>query len=339
VSANPKDLAILTAATGSVRAASEYLSSVSLDAEDVGVQQHLAALGASLYEEADQLRSMAQQVLAAIQENDDKDDGDSEDVSADNLFAVYDQRNIDDRGADAIKWYNPFTSTGDTSGNSRNTKKRGICFHHTAVKGGFGVHASRRDAWLANGIDWTPTVTMANGVKRETVWPVEANGAAWDAASDEERLQVWARAMALADRYRGYKPGQYNTGVPYHVVRSANLVLVLNLPFDWVTWHGNGSNNWFLGFGWDAHSEYDTFDPANMLADITKTVEIGRAEGHFAEGLEFTGHCAWTNKPTDPGKEFVEFLVDEAAPKLGATIDLDFKSSNSAKSFREVLAS
>jgi len=336
---NPKDVGLLTAGYGSLSSTSNYLATLAIDFDDEAAQEHVAALAAMLYEEGNQLRAMAAQKLQALQENWDKEDGESEDVSHDFLYAVYDQRNIDDRGEDAIKWYNPFTDIGDTTGSTRRTKKRGICFHHTAVKGGFGTHEARRDDWRSLGaIDWSPIVTMANRVDRETAWPVEAEGKVWDVMNDPDRFDAWVRAMALADRYRGYKPGQYNTGVPYHVVSGANSVLYLNLPFDWVTWHGNGSNTHYLGFGWDAHSGHDSFNPDDMLRDIIHVAELGRSEGHFADGLEFTGHCAWTNKPTDPGKEFVEFLCDVAAPAVGATIDLDFKAKSSYKSFREVLA-
>jgi len=335
MAANPKDLAILTALTGSVRSTEHYASSMAGELTDAGARDHVNQLATMLQEEANQLRSMSYATYQALKENEDKDNGESEDVSLDFLYAVYDQRNIDDRGPDNIKWYNPFTDIGDTSGSTRLTKKIGICFHHTAVAGGFGTHKSRRDAWTKNGLIWTPNVTMANGEVRQTIWPVQPQEEYL--GTGDEALERWARAMALADRYRGYKSSQYNTGVPYHVVSGANSVLYLNLPFDWVTWHGNGSNNMYLGFGWDAKSSVDTFNPDDMRKDVLYVIDDGRKNGHFADGIEFTGHCAWTNKPSDPGKEFIELLI-ELAKEVGAEIRMDFKSSSSAKSFSEVLA-
>ena len=118
---------------------------------------------ASLREGSAQLRHTAEQKMQIIIENAERESGDSEGVERDDLVAVYDQRQVSDRGADNIKWYNPYTELGDTSGSERRTKKRGICFHHTAVAGGFGTRSDRRDFWREQGINWAPEVPQPNG--------------------------------------------------------------------------------------------------------------------------------------------------------------------------------
>jgi len=337
--ATPKDVALLTSAGAPVDAAGAYLGQLAPQLDDQGAADHVARLSLYLQEEAMHLRSMARAKLEYLQEQWDKEDGESAPVDHDWLYAVYDQRAVTDRGADNVKWYNPFTDENDSSGSTRNTYKRGICFHHTAVAGGFGTHGSRRDYWekqIDSGL-WTPKVPQPNGKMVQTEWIDQPRGAAWEELSAAERDQAWVRAMALGDRYRGYKPQQYNTGVPYHVVSGANSVLYLNLPFRWVTWHGNGANNWYLGFAWDANSNDDNLHEEDMEADVRRVIEIGRGEGHFADGLEFTMHCAFTNKPTDAGRKFAEFLVD-LADKVGATIRMDYKAKDSYSSFNDVLA-
>lgn len=333
--ATPKDVGVLTAAVGSVGSAANYLSDLAYDLDDAAAREHLANLGATLETEAEVLRQMAYAKIQILQEQEDKDNGDSEDVSADFLYAVYDQRGLTDRGGDNIKWYNPVTELGDVSGSARRTKKRGICVHHSAVKGGFGVHGSRVSYWKGQGIAWENLEVKTPNKIQPASWPVRVPPEYL--GQGEEALDRWARAMALADRYRGYVSSEYNTGVPYHAISGPNSVLYLNLDGEWVTWHGNGANNHFLGYAWDANSDVDSFDEDDILRDFEKIVEAYGAEGHFADGLEFTAHCAWTNKPKDPGKLFLEFIVDKVAPRLGATVDLGFKSSSSARSIGEVI--
>ena len=336
-----RDHAILQAAATQIAVASTLLQGFSAQLTDLGDQEQLAALSSRLVEEAAHLRSLSERGLELEQERRDKASGVSESVHSDILLAVYDQRAVTERGASNIKWYNPNTPLGDASGSTRRTLKDGICFHHTAVSQGYGTHASRREFWQGilereGGLLWTPEVEQADGSLVDTAWIVPPSGPAWEPLSAKEKADAWVRAMALADRYRGFKPGGSNSGAPYHVVSAANSVLVLNLPFDWVTWHGNGANTRFLGFGWDADSRKDKLDAADVARDVEVTIELGRQEGHFAKGLEFTCHCAWTNKPTDPGVEFIEMLL-ELAPRVGATVDLDFKISPTARSLREVL--
>lgn len=335
--ATPKDVELLSSAHGAATATGGYMQQLASQFDDAEVREHVGQFASLIHEEAGRLRHISRQKLQILQEQYDKESGESEDVSRDFLYAVYDQRAVTERGPDNIKWYNPFTDLGDISGRSRRTKKRGICFHHTAVAGGFGVHQSRVRDWKESGIDWSPAVVQYDGTAVETKWLVEPQPEFL--GEGDEALDRYARAMALADRYRGYVPQKYNNGVPYHVVVGSNSVLYYNLPWEWVTWHGDGANTWFLGMAWDAKSTADTFDPDDVFTDIEKVVSDGIAEGHFAEGVEFTMHCAWTNKPHDAGKTFAEFLVDHAAPKLDATIDLDFKRKPEYLSLREVLAS
>lgn len=243
---------------------------------------------------------------------DEKESGHVEDVSNDFLYCIYDQRDLIDRPK--RKWYVPSSKIGDTRGGTRLTKKDGLCFHHTAVKGGFGPHRSVISRYMGEAQDMARFRTTNRELTKEE----------------------WARAIALAHRFRGDPPGKYNNGVPYHALMGANSVLYLNLPFDWVTWHGNGSNNRFLGVGWDANSTKDEVHAEDLIADVRAIVELARQEGHPI--TEFTCHCAYTNKPRDPGKAFIEQVMVPAAAELGCVIDYDFKVKKGARSIAQVLA-
>lgn len=261
----------------------------------------------------------------------------NESVSPYQLPAILDIRALTARGKENIKWYDPRTELGDIKGSSRRTLKRGIGFHHSAVDGGVGTHKSRRDFWRKHGVKFDGlTIKDVDGVARPAFWHNWQEIVSLKRLSDEELLEVWCRAMALADRFRGFPTSPTNEGLPYHVIRAANSVLVLNLPFDWVTWHGDGMNTWFLGFAWDALSTQDELDEDDMLRDVEATMRLGRDEGHFKDGCEWTMHCAWTNKPRDAGKDFAQMLVSNAK-RLGATVNVDFKDSPGCMSIREVL--
>jgi hypothetical protein len=298
--------------------------------DHVGAQATLRALAHEVSEEAQRFH-----VLADTEATPDAEEGlDVDKVSASRTFAVFDMRQVQDRGASAIKWYNPNTHLGDTTGRTRRTLKRGICFHHTAVTKGFGTHRDRVAAWKKVGARAAISMEQPNKMKAPAEWKVIP-------ASAEERKaweERWPQAMALADRYRGFPPGRaFNDGVPYHLVFAQNGTLYLNLPFDWVTWHGDNSNTHYLGFAWDARSSRDKLDRAAMLEAIACGMEQARQEGHFAEGCEWTMHCAYTNKPSDAGRDFAQMLVEQA-PKFRATLRLDFKASKECMSLREVLA-
>ena len=263
-------------------------------------------------EKIDHIEAQLDVARAAEQE---KELGAAVDVSSDFLYAVFDQRDMLDRPN--RKWYSPNTTLGDRSGGSRRTRKRGLCFHHTAVNGGFGA-----DAWLVKKYRQLGASTM--DVSR------------FAELSRELTVDEWSRAMALAHRYRGDPPRKFNEGVPYHAIMGPNSVLYLNLPFEFVTWHGNGSNNDFIGVGWDALSTAESPAAKDLLADAAYLVDLARDEGH--DVVDVTCHCAWTNKPSDPGAEFIESVIVPLSESRNLVIDWDFKT-NGAKSLRAVMES
>jgi len=252
-----------------------------------------------------------------------KEHGVDEDVSADFLFAVFDQRHMTARPA--VKWYDPNTTVGDRKGRSKLTKKKGVCVHHTGVPGGFGADKSiirqykRVGEPFFDGMLWR--IPPQNGEHGLVVEPT---------------LEEWARAMALAHRYRGDPPRKFNMGVSYHGLSAANSVLYLNLPFDWVTWHGNGSNVDFLGFAWDASSTREKPKPEDHQADLRYFIELAREEDHPIE--ELTIHAAWTNKKRDPGKDYIEQVMVPVAEQTNCMINWDFKANKKgARSMGEIV--
>jgi hypothetical protein len=206
-----------------------------------------------------------------------------------------------------VKWYSPNAKLGTRTGSARRTLKRGICVHHTAVTGGFGADKALVQQYLKRGEpDFDPSR-----------WLVPPKGKC--------SIEDWSRAEALAHRFRGDPPRRYNEGVPYHAISGANSVLYLNLPFEWVTWHGNGANTDFLGYAWDANSAKEKPKADDLIADLRYLVELARSEGHPIE--ELTSHCAWTNKRIDPGREFISTVIAPAAEELGLRIDWAFKAN------------
>lgn len=269
------------------------------------VDPHLLEESSFLEEVRVYVEHLQDQLDAARIGNAEKESGEAADASRDFLYAVLDQRDQIDKRAKR-KWYRPDTRIGDTTGYTRLTKKRGLCFHHTAVHGGFG--ARRRD------IEWA----SAYGIDK-VEWYAPPTS---DLTADQ-----LARALALGRRY-------YD--VPYHAVMGPNSVLYLNLPFDFVTWHGNGSNNDFLGVAWDANSlKEGVVDPSDLLADAETILEEAAADHH--DIVELTCHCAWTNKPSDPGKEFIESVIVPLAERHAFEIRWDFKAKPNARSMREVV--
>jgi len=236
-----------------------------------------------------------------------KQTGEDEDCSGDFLFAVYDQRNLLSRPR--RKWYSPKTTT---------SRKKGICVHHTAVHGGHGPHRSKVNEYLRRGVQ---------DYSASSPWLVAPMDPDYGRAVEPTR-EEWARAMALACRFRGEPAQKYNYGLSYQVISAANSVLYLNLPFDWVTWHGNGANRDYLGFAWDMDSRKagpTADDPAceDVLADLQYTLNLARSEGHPIERV--TTHSAWTNKPHDPGALFIENVIVPFAEKNALVVDWDFK--------------
>ena len=293
-----------------------------------GDMEHAKALAAQLHEESQRFAEAACNILQTERENADNEirDGVEQPRPLQIQHLVFDQRNVQDRGSQAIKWYNPFTELGDRTGSTRRTLKTGICVHHTAVKGGFGTHKSRREYWSDVPISRALNMVQPNGKEGEATWLV------WNESGFHD-AEHWAECMALADRYRGYVPGEYNTGVPYQAIRAASGFVVLNLPFDWVTWHGDGANTDFLGFAWDGDSRYEEPQAEDLYEDLKYVLDLARKENHPIE--ELTGHCAWTRKPDDPGKPTVEAMAQLASDE-SLTINWDFKVSG-GRSLREVL--
>jgi len=296
------------------------------------VDEAMSAHARSVVQAASELRDIARSraddlALQASEAASESDERPQTPEATRGLVAVYDQTRVTERGAENIKWYNPNAPLGTRTGRSRRTLKRGICFHHTAIRGGFGTRRARVDAWMKAGGDVSPRVPVPGGGSQPGEWltlPIQDVG-------------VRARALAVADRYRGFVSDSGNRGVPYHAVYHPGLrLLVRNLPTDWVTWHGDGSNNDFAGWAWDAHSGSEE-PPAELEDAIGNTIEEDRRLGHYASGVEFTVHAAWTNKPRDPGRAFVQRLI-ELAPMFGATIRMDFKATPRALSIREILA-
>lgn len=333
------DIILMRTCADEIGAAESTVARALMSTRDIGTRQLMQEIALGLRLSRDRLVAAMTTAMVPASEMRERmiKAEESESVASYQLPAILDIRALTARGRDNIKWYDPNTTLGDIKGSSRRTLKRGIGFHHSAIAGGAGTHKGRRDFWAKHGVDFGELlVADADGKMQPVKWHNWQEVVSLKRMSDQELLDAWCRAMALADRYRGYPSIPFNEGFPYHVVRGANSVLVLNLPFDWVTWHGDGMNTWFLGFAWDALSSKDELDEDDMLRDIEATMRIGRDEGHFADGCEWTMHCCWTNKPADAGKEFAQMLVANAS-RFNATVNLDFKANEGCRSIREVL--
>lgn len=288
-------------------------------------QDLLSSSSSAVHEEVRRFEHYIDQRNAALFENREKSAGNSVDISDDHLFAVCNLRDIQDRAK--RKWYLPTTGLGDVTGSTRLTKKRGLCVHGTAVAGGFGIHDAILKLYMGLEIDWGKWLQKPQPGLIPAI----------------ELHMLWARAMALSHRYWGNPSGEYNSGVPYHAITGANSVLYLNLPFDWVTWHGDGSNNNYLGYAVDFHSLKDVikaangakYHPEDLQKDLKYVILKAREEGHDIE--ELTCHCAWTNKPNDPGKAYIELVLIPVAAETGCYINYDFKVER-GRSIAEVLA-
>jgi hypothetical protein len=305
-------------AAKTVESASSLVLGLSSSMEDAGNVALCESVAARLYEESEHLRAYADRILEILEENRAKDAGEVPETpqAAPKLFAVIDLRATPVNRRAKVKWYSPNTTFGDTVGQTRRTYKRGICLHHSAVRGGFASHASRRKRYAETPLEYGWLVAPNVKISREE----------------------YQHYMALKHRWIGDPPGEYNNGVSYQAISSLSGVLYYNLPFDWVTWASHGANNEFLSMCWDGHSRHDTFDEGTVFRHFETTVNQGLKEGHFRQGLEFTVHEAWTNKPC-PGKWLTEFVVDHVAPKLGADVRLDFRGAPKARSIAEILGS
>jgi hypothetical protein len=288
----------------------DLINSIDATADPDGIARSLLPVLEAIRDIQEHEREQAEQIAG---ENRAKSASENVDVSTDFLRAIYDQRDITKRSK--VKWYDPNTQIGDRTGKTRRTKKRGVCFHHTAVLRGFGADKSLVKKYIASPMDVSRFITTNRALTH----------------------MEWARAMALAHRYRGDPPRKHNEGVPYHAIMGANSVLYLNLPFDWVTWHGNASNTDFLGVAWDALSTREDPDADDLIADGVSIIELARAEGHPID--EITVHAAYTRKPDDPGKVFIQRVMLPLASHTGCKIDMDFEYAKNFRSIREILAS
>jgi len=264
----------------------------------------------TLREQADELYAMATEPVPTHEDGDEPTVA----VDGDTLMAVFDNRGVPDSQRKR-KW----TVRG---GRIKETRKIGFLFHHTrvakVVKGelvsaGFGASAQlvrQYEERIAAG-DRSPMVEGMQGFGNE---------------HPDITPEQWSRAHALAHRYKDQS---------YHALTAKNSVLYVNQRFERRTWHGDGANDNYLGHAYDSDLRYDTFDPDEVFLDIATLKDIGDDEGHPLTQLSC--HCCWTNKPHDPGKLYVEFLLDRVAPALRLQYDLDFKT-NGGRSLREVLA-
>jgi hypothetical protein len=278
---------------------------------------------------ADDLDAMTKVDPVAIEA--EKECGDADECANDFLYAVIDQR--DDTKNRKRKWYWPSKAAPDRTGYSRLTKKTGLGFHHTAVFNGFGAWGSIVRAFKkraeANGWVETSTGLMLPNSDAWDLWKVKPN--------NPITIEAWARALGLAKRYEGEPKAEYNYGVPYHAILGPNSVLYLNLPFDWVTWHGNSLNNDFLGVAWDANSIKQKISEGlakDLIYDGERIIDFARSEGHDIQYMDC--HSSRTRKPNDPGAEFIREVMMPLADKTGCEILMDTHRGG-GESIREIL--
>lgn len=220
--------------------------------------------------------------------------------------AILDQRTImADRPR---KWY-LLAADERAHGPKRKTTKRSICCHHTAVSGGFGLHSSTLADVRAGELP----------IPKFTRWPTDT--------PDPDAVD---RLLALAARFRGVR----SEGVPYHAITTAGGALLLHLPFEIVSWHGNGANNTAIGYAWDGHSGRDHLPVEGLRRDLTDIITIAREDGHPIDDL--TCHSAYTRKPHDPGAAFVREVILPVAAATGCTVDLD-RAHGTGKPLRSLL--
>jgi len=216
-------------------------------------------------------------------------------------ISIFDQRQIPLKERGKRRWYYlskafaKYDGIGapppnDYRGSYRGRKAWGVCWHHTAVSGGFGARRNDVKRFLKRGVD-------------KKYW------LAIDIALEDPK--TWARVMAIFKRYRG---------LPYHVLITHALVQCLNLPFDLVSWASNGANNRFMAVGWDANSYHDKLVDGSqevlvLREHVRSIVSRARSEGHPIR--EFTTHAPYTNKPLDIGAQFIMYVLVPVALEFG----------------------
>jgi len=206
------------------------------------------------------------------------------------------------RGRGKRKWRTPRGSIDQQPRRATLTKKKGICVHHSGI------------------------FTGMRGPRRlDEDWSI----------IDMRGKEVSPELTSLAYRIAGQGP-RYQ-GQSYHGWSSRLGALFFNLPFDWVTYHGDGSNEDYLGYCIDYHSGKEKlWDIEVERAKLEDFIRLATNEGHMTEGL-MTIHGAWSRKEIDPGREVIEEVMIPVAAKMGLGLNLDFKASPRFVSAREML--
>lgn len=260
----------------------------------------------------------------ATHEQPDPSDVDPEDdVAEASSLMVIDQSHMMKRD---VKWYGLSSGDDDTVGSTRSTRKRGVCYHHTAVRRGFGV----KEPVLK-----LLTPKVLNGDYSGIVMP----GSLLHVSGPKAITPIVA---AYCARFRGDMPASLRArdpdtgleikyGESYHWVFSEKHKLLLhNLPDRLVSWHGNGANNWYLGFAWDGDSRYDIPNPYDIME------ALGVVYDTDPEMDTITTHSQWTNKPHDPDAWHIANVILPFARKRNLKVDLDF-ATNGGQSMNLIL--
>ena len=186
------------------------------------------------------------------------------------------------------------------NGPSRNRKKKGVCIHHTGIHPEMGVPRSVPSTWAGH-VKAAPLSLLT-----------------------QEMIRLC---------YRIAGQGDYS-GQSYHGW-SARGALILNLPFDLRTWHGDGANDDYAGYAIDYHSGRGRLEsPAEEWVKLSAFIEEMRDEGHPV--TELTVHGAWAHKPVDPGAEVIRNVMEPVAKRMDLAIAYDFKRPG-CTSIREML--
>jgi hypothetical protein len=195
----------------------------------------------------------------------------------------------------------------------------GALHHHSAVHRGFGLSRGQLAA-----------------ARRALEEDFDAVVSRWRNA-DGERIglaalpstEILLRVEALSRRYKQ---------TPYAQIFHPGLnVLFLNLKPNVRGWHGGRANRRYYGFCWDENSLYESVEHADQAILAVRT---GRrfAAPHLDRSRRDSGHCAWTNKPHDPGRDWIERVLLPAAEADGVEVDLDFHLDvRGARSLRSYL--
>lgn len=213
-------------------------------------------------------------------------------------------------------------------------KKHQLLAHHTGNgrAGGFGTRKDTVKAYASlwdDGMVDTTTGVFTREHMRSWHPRVSALGSTDLALAVKDWLTraSWTRLMALAARYRGFPNASGNRGEPYHAISAANSALYLNLPFDIWSYHGDDANRHSVGWAWDGDSRYepiarDSILTRDLIFDGQAIIDLARQEGHDID--EITCHCVYSNKPNDPGADFILHVLVPLAELTGCQIRWDY---------------